>query len=280
VIVTEWYKEVLRPRTYAIFGIVALFPIVLTLALATTGPGQVEYVGDLPLLMIPRSSGLSVPVIALSSTMKFFLPLAVSLFAAESVAGDASWGSLRYALARPISRSRVLWSKATVAGLLCVSSVVVLIVVALLIGGLSFGWHSLSVTDVSTSTPAHPRVVVVNLGAMMDHLGVAALYVVAGMASIFAIAFFLSTTTRRPLVAVAGGVGLTIVSRIFNADYFPGIHIVNRYMPNNDIDLWQHLLTRPADLSGIPHFLTLQAAYVVVFMVLAHVWFVRKDILD
>jgi len=280
VIVIEWYKQVRRPRTYIVFGAIALFPIALTVALAVTGSGQVEYVGDLPLLMVPRSSGLAVPVIALSSTMKFFLPLAVSLFAAESVAGDANWGSLRYALARPISRSRVLWSKALVAGLLSAMGVLALVSVALLAGGLSFGWHSLSVTDGSTSTPAHPQVVVVRVGAMVEHLGIATLYVGAGMASIFAVAFFLSTTTRRPLVAVAGGVGLTIVSRIFNADYLPGIQIVNRYMPNNDIDLWQHLLTRPADLSGIPHFLTLQAVYVVVFMLLAQVWFTRKDILD
>lgn len=276
----EWYKQVRRPRTYAALGIVALFSIVLTVALAATGPGQVEFVGDLPLQMVPRSSGLSVPVIALSSTMKFFLPLAVSLFAAEAVAGDASWGSLRYALARPISRTRVLWSKALVAAGLSASSVLTLVTVAFVIGGLWFGWHPLRVTDGSTSTPGRPQVEVVQLGAMLGHLGVAALYVGAGMASIFAVAFFLSTTTRRPLVAVAGGVALTIVSRVFNADYLPGIQVVNRYMPNNDIDLWQHLFTRPADLSGIPHFLALQAVYVVVFMLLAQVWFTRKDILD
>jgi len=56
--------------------------------------------------------------------------------------------------------------------------------------------------------------------------------------------------------------------------------VMNRFMPNNDIDLWQHLLTRSASLSGIPHFLVLQAAYVVVFMGLAQLWFTRKDILD
>ena len=279
-IVVEWYKQARRPRTYAAFAVIILFSVVLTVLLAVSGSGRVEYVGDLPLLMVPRSSGLTVPVIALSSTMKFFLPLAVSLFAAESVAGDASWGSLRYALVRPGSRSRVLWSKALVAGLLAALSVLALTLVALVAGGLSFGWHSLRVTDGGTSTPTHPQVVVVQVGTMVGHLGIATLYVGAGMASIFAVAFFLSTTTRRPLVAVAGGVGLTIVSRIFNADYLPGIQIVNRYMPNNDIDLWQRQLTHPADLSGMPHFLTLQGVYVVVFMLLAQVWFTRKDILD
>ena len=279
-IIIEWYKQVRRPRTYAVLGVTAMFSVVLSLALVVTGSGQVEFVGDVPLLMVPRSSGLSVPVIALSSTMKFFLPLAVSLFAAESVAGDASWGSLRYALARPVSRTRVLWSKAAVAALLSAVSILILVVVAWVLGGLLFGWHPLSVTDGGASTPGHPDIAVIGLGTMMGHLGMSVLYVAAGMASIFAIAFFLSTTTRRPLVAVAGGVALTIVSRIFNADYLPGIQVVNRFMPNNDIDLWQHLLTHPADLSGVPHFLILQLVYTVVFMLLAQVWFTRKDILD
>jgi ABC-2 type transport system permease protein len=279
-IAIEWYKQFRRPKAYATLGIVAAFSAILTVALVSTGSGHTEFVGDLPLLMTPRTSGFSVPVIALSSTMKFFLPLAVSIFAGESVAGDAGWGSLRYVLARPLQRSRVLWSKAAVAAVLSAMAVVVLMLSALVLGGLAFGWHSLRVIDSSTSTPGRPALDVVSVGAMFSHLGIAALYVAAGMTSIFAVAFFLSTTTRRPLVAVAGGVALTIVSRIFNADYLPGVQVVNRYMPNNDIDLWQHLLTRPADLSGVPHFLVLQAIYVVVFMGLAQWWFTRKDILD
>jgi ABC-2 type transport system permease protein len=280
VIIVEWYKQARRARTYAVLGVAALFSFVLSLALAATGPGQVEFVGDLPLLMVPRSSGLSVPVIALSSTMKFFLPLAVSLFAAESVAGDAAWGSLRYTLVHPVSRSRTLWSKAAVAGVLSVASVLVLVVVAWALGGALFGWHALGVTDGSSSSPGRPDLVVIGFGAVLGRLGVSTLYVTAGMVSVFAIAFFLSTTTRRPLVAVVGGVGLTIVSRVFNADYLPGIQVVNRFMPNNDIDLWQHLFVRSGDLSGVPHFLLLQLTYAVVFMALAQVWFMRKDILD
>ena len=118
-IAIEWAKQFRRTKTLVILGIVAGFSLVLTVALAATGSGQVEFVGDVPLVMVPKTSGLSVPIIALSSTMKFFLPLAVSLFAGEAVAGEAGWGSLRYVLARPVSRTRVLWSKASVAAVCC-----------------------------------------------------------------------------------------------------------------------------------------------------------------
>jgi len=276
----EWYKQFHRPKTYLTLAIVAAFSVVLTIALLATGSGRTEFVGDLPLLMVPRSSGLTVPIIALSSTMKFFLPLVISLFAGESVAGEASWGSLRYLLARPMSRSRILWSKAAVAAALSGIALLLLALVALVAGGLAFGWHPLRVTDGSASTALHADVSVTGVGNLLGHLGIAVLYIGAGMASIFAVAFFLSTTTRRPLVAVAGGVAVTIISRVFNADYLPGVMVVHRYMPNNDIDLWQHQFTTTADLSGMPHFLLLQAAYFAVFMGLAQWWFTRKDVLD
>jgi ABC-2 type transport system permease protein len=280
VIAIEWAKQFRRTKTLVTLGFVAGFSLVLTVALAATGSGQVEFVGDVPLVMVPKTSGLSVPIIALSSTMKFFLPLAVSLFAGEAVAGEAGWGSLRYVLARPVSRTRVLWSKASVAALLSVISVITLTVSAVLAGGVAFGWHPLHIVDGSTSTPGHPVSATLAPGALLGELGGSSLYVIAGMASIFAVAFFLSTVTRRPLVAVAGGVALTIISRVFNADYLPGVSVVDKYMPNNDIDLWNYLFVRPVVTDGFVHFLVLQAVYFVVFMGLAQWWFTRKDILD
>ncbi len=279
-IAIEWAKQFRRTRTVATLGVVAGFSLVLTVALAATGSGQVEFVGDVPLVLVPSTSGLSVPIIALSSTMKFFLPLAVSLFAGEAVAGEAGWGSLRYVLARPVSRTRVLWTKAMVAAVLSVASVVVLTLVAVVAGALAFGWHPLHVVDGSSSTPGHPVSATLATSALLGELGLSTLYVIAGMASIFAVAFFLSTTTRRPLVAVAGGVALTIISRVFNADYLPGVAVVDKYMPNNDIDLWNYLFVRPVVTDGIVHFLILQAVYFVVFMGLAQWWFTRKDILE
>ncbi len=71
-----------------------------------------------------------------------------------------------------------------------------------------------------------------------------------------------------------------MISRVFNGDYLPGVSVVNGYMPNNDIDLWNHLFVRPVATEGFLHFLVVQAAYFAVFMGLAQWWFTRKDILE
>jgi ABC-2 type transport system permease protein len=275
----ELAKQWRRPRTLLTLGALALFTIVLTVSLAAAGAGSLERVGDIPLLVVPNRSGFSVPVIALSSTMKFFLPLAVAIFAGESVAGEAGWGSLRYALARPGSRTRYLASKLAVALGLSLAAVLLVPAVALAAGTIAFGWHPFGAIDGSASTAMHATVVHFGAGASLARLGLGTAYVAAGMTSIFAFAFLLSTLTTRPFAAVAGGVGLTIVSRVLNGDYLPGVAVLNPYMPNNDVDLWQHFFQQPAQTSRMVHFLLLQLVYVAVFLSIAAWWFRRKDIL-
>jgi ABC-2 type transport system permease protein len=275
----ELAKQWRRPRTVLTFAVLALFTIALTIALAASGAGRIERVGDIPLLVVPDRSVFSVPVIALSSTMKFFLPLAVAIFAGESVAGEASWGSLRYALAGSVSRSRYLFSKLAVALMFSVAAVVLVPLTALAVGTIAFGWHSFTALDGSASSALHSTVVSLGTGAALARLAVGTAYVAAGMTSILAFAFLLSTLTTRPFAAVAGGVGLTIVSRVLNGDYLPGVAVLNSYMPNNDVDLWQHFFQQPAQTTGMVHFLVLQVAYVAIFLTAAWWWFARKDIL-
>jgi ABC-2 type transport system permease protein len=275
----ELVKQWRRPRTVLTFAALTLFTVALTIALAASGAGKIERVGDIPLLVVPNRSGFSVPVIALSSTMKFFLPLAVAIFAGESVAGEASWGSLRYSLAGPVSRTRYLFSKLVVALMFSVAAVVIVPLAALVVGTIAFGWHPFTALDGSASTALHSTVVSFGTGAALARLAVGTAYVTAGMTSILAFAFLLSTLTTRPFAAVAGGVGLTIVSRVLNGDYLPGVAVLNPYMPNNDVDLWQHFFQQPAQTTGMLHFLVLQAVYVTVFLTAAWWWFTRKDIL-
>lgn len=275
----ELAKQWRRPRTLLTFAALASFTFVLTVALAASGGNQFQRIGDIPLFIVPDHSGMSVPVIALASTMKFFLPLAVAVFAGESVAGEAGWGSLRYVLARPVSRTRYLLSKLVVALGFSIAAVALVPLAALVVGTIAFGWHPFTAIDGSASTAVHSTIVTFATGAALVRLGIGTAYVATGMMSIFAFAFLLSTLTSRPFAAVAGGVGLTIVSRVLNADYLPGVAVLNHWMPNNDVDLWQHFFQDPYQTTGMSHFLVLQLIYAAVFLSIAWWWFERKDIL-
>jgi ABC-2 type transport system permease protein len=150
---------------------------------------------------------------------------------------------------------------------------------ALLAGTVAFGWHPLTAIDGGASTALHSAVLTFAPGATLARLGVGTVYVAAGMLSIFSFAFLLSTLTSHPLAAVAGGVGLTLLSRVLNSDYLPGVAVLNSLMPNNDVDLWQHFFQQPAQTAGMGHFLLLQLIYAAVFLGAAWWWFRRKDVL-
>lgn len=270
----------LRPRTYGTLAALAGFAMALAFALELSGAGRPEPVGDIPLLLVPATSPFVLPMIALTSTMKFFLPLAVSVFAGEAVAGEARWGSLRYILGRGVSRSRFLASKAAVAALLSLAAVLLVPLVALGAGLVMAGWQALPAVDGGAMGSLHEISAVFPPPAALARLAVGTAYIGAGMTSVFAFAFFLSTVTARPLVAVAGGVGLTILSRVLNSDYLPGVAVLSPYLPNNDVDLWLHLFQRPAQTAGMPSFLVLQALYTGVFLALAWCWFSRRDVLS
>ena len=51
------------------------------------------------------------PAAALALVLPVFLPVAVAVVAGESIAGEASAGTLRYLLARPVGRTRLLVAK-------------------------------------------------------------------------------------------------------------------------------------------------------------------------
>ena len=276
-IVAEWTQQWGRPRTRVLVAATALFPVVMTVALVASGSSQVDRVGDIPLVIVPKQSGMSVPFIALSSTMRFFLPLAIAVVAGECIAAEASTGRLRYVLANPVSRTRYLLSRAAIAGSTSIFLILVLMAAAVASGLVAFGWHPFTAVNGDQTTAN--SVTTLSAGESLAKLGIGTAYITAGMASIFTFSMLLSTLTTRPFVAVAGGAALSVTSRVFNADYLPGVNLFSRYMPNNDIDLWQHLFARPADTAGMGRFLLLQTGYVAVFSLTAWWIFTRRDVL-
>ena len=149
---------------------------------------------------------------------------------------------------------------------------------SLVIGTIAFGWHPLTAIDGSSSTALHSTVV--TLGPAPPWPGWPwAPPMWAGHDEHLRVRLPALNGHLSALAAVAGGVGLTIVSRVLNSDYLPGVSALNSYMPNNDVDLWEHLFQQPAQTAGMARFLVLQIVYVAVFLAGAWWWFIRKDIL-
>jgi ABC-2 type transport system permease protein len=260
-------------------AVIAAIAAALTFVIGLSRPAIAERVGDWG-SVVTNTTGLTLPLICLSAMLLFLFPLAVAIFAGEPVASEASWGSLRYVLARPVPRWRVLAAKAAVAASYSVGAVVLAVVVSLATGVLAFGWHPLTVLDLQHTTPFIVASARLQPLAATGQLALAAGYIICTLSSTFAFALLLSTLTARPFSAVAGGVGLSLFSRAL--DNIPGLHALGPWLPVTDTGstLWTGFFTSPVQTAGMAHVLEIQAGYTALFLAAALARFTRADILS
>jgi ABC-2 type transport system permease protein len=109
---TELVKNLRRTRTYVAYGLLVLIPCIMALAISLNPP---DLRGDGRLLYLASQTGLLLPGFALRVTSAFMLVIVVALFGGDAIAGEASWGNLRYLLMRPVRRGRLIAVKFLVA---------------------------------------------------------------------------------------------------------------------------------------------------------------------
>ncbi len=259
-------KQVFRLRTYIALAVMIAVPIITTLALKLGG--QPRERGQADFFTVATHSGLNIPLASLSVMTGFLLVVVVALFAGSSVAEEANWGSLRYLLVRPVSRSRLLTAKVLVAAILAFVATTLISLSGLVAGTIAFGWHPILT----------PSLTFLSQGEALSRLALATVYVAWSMSGVVAFAFMLSTMTDAPLGAVAGGVGLAIISEILNV--ITALGGIRDWLPTHWWDSWQGLFAQPVTTSDMVNGALLQVLYVAVFLTLAFWWFHRRDVLS
>ncbi len=262
----ELAKQLYRLRTYIALGIMAVIPVLITLAVEfgrrPHDPQEQSF------FAVATASGLNVPLAALTATSSFLLVIVVAVFAGAAVSEEANWGSLRYLLVRPVSRSRLLFSKLVITCLLALITTVVITVAGLIAGIIFFGWHPI----LTPSYQAFPQ------SEAIWKIAVATLYVAWCMSGVIALAFMISTMTDTTLGAVAGAVGLVLTSHIINAIQTVGD--VRTLLITHYWDAWEGMFGRSETAADMVRGVFLQIPYIIVFLVLAWWWFHRRDILS
>lgn len=260
----ELVRQLRRRRTQVAFGLVALLPVILWAAfqLADDGPPS----GSLNLVDLAQGSGANFAVFALFASASFLLVVVVALFFGDTVAAEASWSSLRYLLAAPVPRARLLRQKAIVAGTLSLAALLLLPIVALTVGALAYGTGDL-VSPTGESLPFATAAGRVLLGAV---------YLAVHLSWVAGLAMLLSVSTDAPLGAVGGAVMASIVSQIL--DQITALEGLRDYLPTHFGTAWADLLATRVDWGEMTRGAFSGIAYAAVFLAMA-VWrFARKDI--
>lgn len=260
----ELARQLGRRRTHVTLALMVVLPLVLLGAFALSTPSSGT--GSFSLVDLAKTSGPNFTVFALFAAASFLLVVVVALFFGDTVASEASWSSLRYLLAIPVPRARLLRQKAVVAAALSLLAVLLLPIVAFAAGSVAYG----------TGDLVSPTGESLRYGTAALHLGFAAGYVWVQLSWVAGLALLLSVSTDAPLGAVGGAVMASIVSQIL--DTITALEGLRNYLPTHYATAWSDLLSPQPDLSDLTRGVFSALAYCAVFAGLA-VWrFTTRDI--
>ncbi|CCQ14967.1 putative ABC transporter membrane protein [Rhodococcus sp. AW25M09] len=257
-----------RPRTWVVILLLNLLPTVVAglLALTDVGPRPGEGPAFLSAVL---GNGQLFPLAALAIVLPLFLPVAVAVIAGDSVAGEAQAGTLRYLLARPVGRTRLLVAKLISVAAFVLLAVVVVAVTAYFVGTTLFDSSPLGgVASVSGTVLTGEQVAVRTV--------IAVFYVTLSMLGVAAMGLFLSTLTDSPLAATLGALAFLIAGSLLLT--LDAADAIAPYLPTRYWLAFVDLFRDPVPMRDLLRGVGLQAVYVVVLLGAAWANFTTKDI--
>jgi ABC-2 type transport system permease protein len=263
----ELIRQLKRRRTLVMGAILAALPFVLVAAFAIGGTPDGRG-NQITLMDTATASGANFAAVNLFVSAGFLLVIPVALFCGDTIASEASWSSLRYLLAAPVPRARLLWSKLTVALGLSLAAMVLLPIVALVVGTAAYGWGPLEI----------PTGGALSAGTAAQRLLVVVAYIFVSQLVTAGLAFWLSTKTDAPLGAVGGAVGLTIVGNVLDA--VTALGHWRDFLPAHWQFAWADAVQPQLEWSGMIQGAAISVTYALVLFALAFRGFRRKDIVS
>ncbi|MFD9423767.1 MULTISPECIES: ABC transporter permease [unclassified Streptomyces] len=262
-----------RWRTLALLGVLAAVPVLIGIAVrietggggdgADGGPGAAA--GPAFLTQV-TNNGLFLVFAALAATLPVFLPMAVGVVAGDSIAGEASGGTLRYLLVAPAGRTRLLLAKYASVLIFCLVATLVVAASALAVGALLFPLGE--VTTISGTR--------IGFGEGLVRAGLIAVVVAASLIGFAALGLFISTLTGSGIAAMAATVGVLITVQILGS--IPQLSALHPYLFPHYWLSFADLLRDPVYWDDVVKNLGLQGLYAAVFGSAAWARFTAKDI--
>jgi ABC-2 type transport system permease protein len=273
----EFVRQLRRRRTQLAALVLLVLPVLIALAFMVSSNNDTSGTAQAPpggarsgptLVSLATSGATNFTLFTEFASVGFLLVVIVALFCGDTVASEASWSSLRYLLAIPVPRTRLLRQKLIVALSLSFGANLLLPAWAYLVGGAFFGWAP-GVSPVGgtfTSGAALQKLVIVICYASVQSLVVAAL------------AFLLSVLTDAPLGAVGGATMLVVVSNIL--DSIAELDPYRRFLPTHFQYSWLDALQQNVVWDDMMRGTGLALVYSAGFFALAWWRFQKKDILS
>jgi ABC-2 type transport system permease protein len=258
-----------RRRNWAGMAVLAAVPVLIAVAVrfwAAPSNGDGGGGGGPDFASQISNNGLFVALTALTLELPLFLPLSVAAISADSIAGEANLGTLRYLLAVPVNRTRLLAVKYLAIVIFAIAATLLVAVVGIVLGLAFFGGGKMTLLSGTQ----------VSFGTGLWRLLLVCGYISLSLAALGAIGLFVSTLTEQPIGGTVAILILCIASEIMDA--VPQLSAVQPYLFTHYWLAFGDLLRDPIAGQQVFKGLLVAAIYGAVFWTAAWARFAGKDV--
>jgi ABC-2 type transport system permease protein len=252
-----------RRRNIAGMGVLAALPVILAVSIRLSSSGQgggPEFISGI------AGNGLFVAFAALALELPLFLPLAVSAISGDSVAGEANLGTLRYLLAIPAGRTRLLVIKYLAIVIFAFAATFLVALVGTIMGLALFGGGDMTLLSGAQTSMADG----------VWRLVLSSLYLAAQFSALGAIGLFVSTLTEQPIGATIAIVLVNVL--LFILDSIAQLDWLHPWLLTHWWTAFGDLLRDPIATESIQRGLITAVVYAGTFWLAAWARLSTKDI--
>jgi ABC-2 type transport system permease protein len=272
----ELFKTYAKWRTYIGFVVVAvIIPLVLWGLKLEGGifiQRQMRQLQADFLMSGNLFNGWTVSQIIMNS-LWVHVPFLISLVAGDQLAGEATSGTFRLILIRPVSRTRILNAKYAATLLYTKSLVLAIAVLSIGLGLLMFGSGDMVTFEGGTVTIL-PESQMWFRFALAYALAIWSMWVVASLAFLF------SSFVENAIGPIISTMGVIIVCMVISNLHISAFESVRPYLFTTHVSVWQQAFGDPIDWYAIGKSCGVLGLYSFAFWMTALVIFKRKDILS
>ncbi len=208
----------------------------------------------------------------LLNSLFMHIPFLIVLVGGDLLAGEATAGTNRILLTRPVSRSQIVSSK-FIAGI--IYTFLLLSWLALLSLGLSvliFGTGELIVI--------RNQILIIAANDVLWRFVLAYFYAFLSMATVLSLSFLFSSLVENAIGPIVGVMAVIIIFSIISALPINSLEIIKPFLFTSHLDKWMEFMNDPMDLSIILKSAAILVLHILGFYLLTLLLFTRKDILS
>ena len=272
----ELFKIFKKWRTYIGFIAIGILVPLLHLAMYMEGQKSLDFITrglrESFILVGNLLNGYWISYLILNA-LTIHIPFLVALVAGDLLAGEATAGTYRVLITRPVSRMQVVISK-FIAGFIYTSSLVLwLAFMSLVIGIIIFGTGELLVMSPDA-------IIIFEKGDILWRFVLAYGFAALSMSVVCSLAILFSSLVENAIGPIVSTMAVIIIFIILSAFDVQILRDIRPYLFTNYILQWREFFYKPLDIGKIIEAILILGGHILVFFAATSFIFKRKDILS